>query len=176
MSNNPFESNWPAPLPPNVDVGARTELIPPPPALPEDRRLGYMAREVARELISRIDVLERAIMSDSCRQSLSKEMAAVKEACAWLVQRADLSCTHNLKADPGPFEDMVEGRKTYEVRRFDRDFRVGDRLLLSEFDRAKRSYTGRQLSARIVHVLPPGYYGLPSDVGVLGLADIGPAR
>ena len=173
-------SNWPMPIP-EIDTDARTELIPPPPAVPEERRLGYIACEIARELIGRIDVLEKAMAAVEpgtvvTNRVCAKEMAAVKEACSWLAQRADLSCTHTLKTDPGPFEDMFEGRKTYEVRRFDRDFRVGDRLFLYEFDRVKRIYSGRQLSARIVHILPPGSYGLPADVGVLGLAEIGPTR
>jgi len=76
---------------------------------------------------------------------------------------------HRLKADPQPFQAMWSGLKNFEVRRFDRDFRVGDDLKLSEYDRETRAYSGRYIRARITSMVRPGEYGLPGDVGVLGI-------
>jgi hypothetical protein len=42
--------------------------------------------------------------------------------------------THRLKTWPVEFQQIVDGKKTFEFRRNDRDFRVGDNLLLIEFD------------------------------------------
>ena len=76
---------------------------------------------------------------------------------------------HRLKADPAPFAAVRDGLKKYEVRRFDRDFKVGHYLELLEFDRETQQYSGERLFARITTITEPGSYGLPEDVGVLGI-------
>ena len=52
--------------------------------------------------------------------------------------------THELKTWPEPFADLVSGRKTFELRVFDRDFKVGDKLCLREWDPATETYSGRE--------------------------------
>ena len=72
--------------------------------------------------------------------------------------------THVLKSWPEFFERVLEGTKTFELRRNDRDFQVGDVLLLREWIppavRCKPggaivagSYTGREIYARVVYSL-----------------------
>ncbi|WP_454752113.1 DUF3850 domain-containing protein [Cupriavidus necator] len=81
--------------------------------------------------------------------------------------------THPLKSDHGPFQDILSGRKKAEVRRDDRDFRVGDRLnLLETVNTAEQmragaplEYTGGQDLRVITHVQRG--YGLPEGVVVL---------
>lgn len=41
---------------------------------------------------------------------------------------------HELKLHPRYFNRVADGTKTFEIRKNDRDFQVGDRLLLKEFD------------------------------------------
>ena len=69
---------------------------------------------------------------------------------------------HELKTWPGQFRDVAAGRKTFEVRRDDRGFAVGDRLVLREWDLPEERYTGRQLTVRVSHLLRGGEFGRAS--------------
>lgn len=53
--------------------------------------------------------------------------------------------THQLKCHPHFFAAIAAGKKTFEIRRNDRDYRVGDVLDLREFDPTFGN-TGRRLS------------------------------
>jgi len=79
--------------------------------------------------------------------------------------------THVLKTWPAFFAPLASGRKTFEVRKNDRDFRERDRLVLREWDEA-RGFTGAQVEATISYVLVGGQFGIGADFVVLGL---GPA-
>jgi Domain of unknown function (DUF3850) len=50
---------------------------------------------------------------------------------------------HELKSWPKFFGAIAAGRRTHELRRDDRRYRVGDQLRLREFDPETNSYTGR---------------------------------
>lgn len=79
---------------------------------------------------------------------------------------------HRLKCDPEPFQKVLDGLKRYEVRKFDRDYKVDDRLELLEFDRTTQQYSGRRFRVKITTITDPGSFGLPPDVGVLGIEPI----
>lgn len=74
---------------------------------------------------------------------------------------------HRLKTNQGSFGATCNGLKQYSVRKFDRDFNVGDTLWLLEIDSSGHQ-TGDRIVTRITHITPPGEYGLPNDVGVIG--------
>ena len=57
--------------------------------------------------------------------------------------------THKLKIWPEYFEKVLQGSKTFEVRRDDRGFEEGDRVVLQEYDINKNKYSGRELSFQI---------------------------
>ena len=52
--------------------------------------------------------------------------------------------THELKILPEYFGAVSLREKTFEIRKNDRDYHVGDTLVLKEWDGEK--YTGRQIS------------------------------
>lgn len=60
---------------------------------------------------------------------------------------------HSLKIAPEWFQAVMDGRKTFEIRRNDRDFLVGDVLHLEEYDAAAYGdgggYTGRWVCRRV---------------------------
>lgn len=56
--------------------------------------------------------------------------------------------THALKCDAPFFDAVATGRKNFEIRKQDRDFKVDDKILLQEFvvdaETEKGKYTGRE--------------------------------
>lgn len=56
---------------------------------------------------------------------------------------------HDLKIWPEHFNAIKAGDKTFEVRKDDRGFRVGEYLLLREWAPDTKAYTGRILVRRI---------------------------
>lgn len=68
--------------------------------------------------------------------------------------------THNLKTWPEVFDAMLTRAKSFEVRRDDRGFGVGDTLVLKEWDPATGKYTGRTCKALVTYLLPGGQFGI----------------
>ncbi|MFN3652593.1 MAG: ASCH/PUA domain-containing protein [Armatimonadota bacterium] len=60
---------------------------------------------------------------------------------------------HELKIWPEYFEAIRTGKKTFEVRKDDRGFQVGDLLLLREWDPETKTYSGRALFRDVSYVL-----------------------
>ena len=58
---------------------------------------------------------------------------------------------HELKILPQYYRAVLERRKTFEVRKNDRPFAVGDGICLREFDGLK--YTGRVWYGNITYIL-----------------------
>ncbi|MEX1447730.1 ASCH/PUA domain-containing protein [Enterococcus sp. C76] len=58
--------------------------------------------------------------------------------------------THELKILPVYFEAVANGRKQFEIRKNDRDFQVGDQLILKEWN--KDGFTGRSYQAEITYI------------------------
>ena len=73
---------------------------------------------------------------------------------------------HSIKIAPMYYRDIVTGRKTFELRKNDRGYRVGDYLELKEFK--GREYTGRVTYAIITYMLE-GYTGLEDGYCILGI-------
>lgn len=61
--------------------------------------------------------------------------------------------THELKCHPHFFAAIAAGKKTFEIRRNDRDYRIGDMLNLREYD-PTFGMTGRRLSGlEVVYIM-----------------------
>lgn len=85
---------------------------------------------------------------------------------------------HELKSWPDFFEPVLTGTKTFELRKNDRHFAVGDILVLREFDDRKGTYTGRTLRKRVVYLLDgigsgaiTPMHGLMRGYCILGITD-----
>lgn len=61
--------------------------------------------------------------------------------------------THALKTVPPYFKDIVDGTKTFEIRKNDRLFKVGDKLLLQEYLPKEDKYSGQEWEGIITYIL-----------------------
>ena len=73
---------------------------------------------------------------------------------------------HFVKIKPQYFEAVLCGIKNFEVRYNDRDYKVGDTLVLREFRNGV--FTGRELEKNIVYILDNSEY-LKEGFVILGL-------
>jgi hypothetical protein len=74
--------------------------------------------------------------------------------------------THELKIHPTYFQEVINGNKTFEIRKNDRDYSVGDVLFLNEYDPDKKIYTGRRTRVKITYITN---YAQAEDYIVIGI-------
>lgn len=90
---------------------------------------------------------------------------------------------HTLKTWPTAFQAIVEGRKRFEYRKNDRNFGVGDRLELREWDPAKEwggdhhdaRYTGRVYWAVVLHILRGPAFDVPDGFCIMSICEVEPS-
>ena len=61
--------------------------------------------------------------------------------------------THKLKVWSEYMDDLINGNKSFEVRFNDRNFHVGDVLILEEFDKEKEQYLSRSHKVKVTYLL-----------------------
>lgn len=72
--------------------------------------------------------------------------------------------THELKTWPEYFEEVWADTKGFELRKDDRNFQVGDTLVLREWKPVSEKYTGREVPVTVTYILKdfpgiePGYW------------------
>jgi hypothetical protein len=79
---------------------------------------------------------------------------------------------HILKTWPEPFMAVRSGLKTWELRKDDRGFEVGDTLTLTEFDPATGDCSGEVETRAVTWLLRGGQFGLPVGYVVMSMADV----
>jgi hypothetical protein len=84
--------------------------------------------------------------------------------------------THELKTWPEFFAPMLSGEKTFDLRKDDRGFQIGDQLRLREWSPETKTYSGREVTKSIRYMLAhrPGAgcaadFGLAPGYAILGL-------
>lgn len=73
---------------------------------------------------------------------------------------------HEIKIAAMYYEDVVSGKKSFELRKNDRGYKQGDKLIMLEFKDGK--HTGRIVNADIVYMLKD-YTGLAEGYCILGI-------
>ncbi|AYV74482.1 DUF3850 domain-containing protein [Bacillus sp. PK3-056] len=59
---------------------------------------------------------------------------------------------HHLKIQPEYFDSVSKGIKSFEIRKNDRNYKVGDVLLLQEYIPSETKFTGRVLDRKITYI------------------------
>lgn len=78
--------------------------------------------------------------------------------------------THHLKTWPEYFYEVQIGSKTFELRKNDRDYKVGDILELLESDPKKEEFTGYSCRRYVSYILEGGQFGLEEGYVIMGLS------
>lgn len=79
--------------------------------------------------------------------------------------------THALKVWKEYYPSIEDGSKNFELRKDDRPFTVGDRLILQEYD--KDTYTGKETERTITYILRNcSFFGLKEGYCILGIKEI----
>lgn len=130
-------------------------------------------------LLDEVDELSDAL-ERGCNGDMMKEAADVANFAMMLADNAhyrmgasvmseQVGATHELKIHPQPFMAIMSGEKTYEIRKNDRAYQVGDTLHLNEWEPTSKTYTGRSVVAKVTHMTQGGNWGLPDDMCVLAV-------
>jgi hypothetical protein len=80
--------------------------------------------------------------------------------------------THELKTWPEFFRATYNGLKPWDLRKNDRKFQVGDKLILREYNPAYAGceYTGHSIDALVTYILADvPYFGLQEGFVILGV-------
>ena len=75
---------------------------------------------------------------------------------------------HSIKIQKTYFESVLNDTKTFELRKNDRGYEVGDNLILNEIDENNR-YTGRNITVVVTYILNGPVYGLPSGYCIMAV-------
>nr|DAN85666.1 MAG TPA: chromosome partitioning protein [Caudoviricetes sp.] len=76
---------------------------------------------------------------------------------------------HDVKLGATFFEDVKTGRKTFELRKNDREYKEGDMIVLNEYKGG--AATGRTITKKIVYILED-FAGLEDGYCILGLGEV----
>lgn len=80
--------------------------------------------------------------------------------------------THILKIWIEYYKKVEDGTKTFELRKNDRGFKVGDRLILQEYNLKSKSITGNEIVKTISHIVEDVKdFGLMDGYCILSLHD-----
>lgn len=76
---------------------------------------------------------------------------------------------HELKILPEYYKAQVEGKKNFEIRKNDRNYKIGDKLVLKEYDPETNSFTGQSFVTEITFITD---YQQKDGYVVLGTKDL----
>lgn len=78
--------------------------------------------------------------------------------------------THKLKTHDHFLSDIAKGRKPFEIRKDDRNFKVGEYLSLDGYYPESKCYSGREITAKITYKLENAeQFGLMPGYCILGI-------
>jgi hypothetical protein len=79
---------------------------------------------------------------------------------------------HDLKCHPDVWGPMRRGDKPFEIRFNDRNFQVGDGLLLRFYSPETQTYNGDWTLARVIYVLTDTKYGMKDGYVIMAVEQV----
>jgi hypothetical protein len=83
--------------------------------------------------------------------------------------------THQVKSWPEYFKPISMGVKTFDLRKDDRGYQVGDDIQFEEFSNITGEHTGKVATRRISYILRE-FAGLMPGYCILGITNSGDVR
>jgi hypothetical protein len=77
--------------------------------------------------------------------------------------------THHIKCWSVSFQAMKSGLKTFEYRKNDRNYQVGDILRQEEWNEITSEYTGDTLNQKVTYLLIGGQFGIPENYCIMSV-------
>lgn len=82
---------------------------------------------------------------------------------------------HHLKVIQPYYDQLYLGLKHFELRRFDRDYKVGDILVLQEYDPNTSQFSGSNIEKQVTMVLSNcAHFGLMDGYCIMSIVDYNP--
>lgn len=75
---------------------------------------------------------------------------------------------HYIKCDSYYYDDVLNYNKPFEYRLNDRDYKVGDLIVLEEWNTTRKIYTGRSCIREITYILEDELY-LPKSHCIMAI-------
>lgn len=76
---------------------------------------------------------------------------------------------YKLKIYPNEFKAVKSGRKTFEYRKNERQYTVGDCLLLREWNPETKRFTGNEIIKKVNYILKGGQFGVPENYIIMSI-------
>jgi hypothetical protein len=76
---------------------------------------------------------------------------------------------HELKVWPKDFKDIFDLKKTFEVRKNDKNFKVNDVLLLKEWDNKHQVFTGAFVTRDVTSILHDPKFGVKKGYCIMSI-------
>jgi len=67
---------------------------------------------------------------------------------------------HELKTWTEHYQNVVRGLKPWEIRLNDRNYQIGDTLVLKEYFPNLEKYSGEETKVEVIHILHGGNFGI----------------
>lgn len=76
---------------------------------------------------------------------------------------------HHLKTWSEYYYSVGNGSKTFEVRKNDRNYKVGDILILKNWDNEKQRFFVGEITVEVTYILQGGNFGIQEGYCVMGI-------
>lgn len=107
------------------------------------------------------------VPSHATPEETTNEQQQTSDLRSQRIYGGETTMIHQLKILPEYYQAVVSGNKTFEIRKNDRNFKVGDLLMLEEWNNGK--YTGKTCYVKVSYICD---YEQKENIVVLGIKKI----